>query len=150
MGSTEVNVTGPKVSFEIFGLKVTETVVLGWFVIAVITAIILFMTHNMSKTNPSKKQIAAEWIVQTFTKMVKDSMGSRNLRYAPYMATIFMFSIFGSLISLLGLRPVTGDYNTTRMGLDNIYYDTVGQDQKRWCCRLYYWFYKANSSFNAD
>lgn len=113
MGLTEVNVTGPKVSFEIFGLKVTETVILSWFVIALITAIILFMTHNMSKTNPSKKQIAAEWIVQTFTKMVKDSMGSMNLRYAPYMATIFMFSIFGSLISLLGLRPVTGDYNTT-------------------------------------
>lgn len=113
MGLKEVNITGPKVAFRIFGLNVTETVILSWCVIAVITGLILFMTHNMSKTNPSKKQIVAEWIVQIFTNMVKDSMGSINLRYTPYMATIFMFSICGSLISLLGLRPVTGDYSTT-------------------------------------
>lgn len=113
MGSKEVVVNGPKVSFEIFGLKITETVVLSWFVMAVIIGLVLFMTHNMSKTNPSKKQIAAEWIVQTVNGMVKDSMGSKNLHYAPYMATIFSFSIFGSLISTLGLRPVTGDFSTT-------------------------------------
>jgi len=113
LGSKEVVVNGPKVSFEIFGLKITETVVLSWFVMAVIIGLVLFMTHNMSKTNPSKKQIAAEWIVQTVNGMVKDSMGSKNLHYAPYMATIFSFSIFGSLISTLGLRPVTGDFSTT-------------------------------------
>lgn len=113
MGAKEVVVNGPKVSFEILGLKVTETVVLSWVVMAVIIGLVLFMTHNMSKDNPSKKQIAAEWIVQTVNGMVKDSMGSKNLHYAPYMATIFSFSIFGSLISTLGLRPVTGDFSTT-------------------------------------
>lgn len=113
MGITEVNVTGPKVSFEIFGLKITETVVLSWVVMAVIIGLILFLTHNMSVKNPSKKQVVAEWLVETVNGMVRDSMGKRNLKYAPYMATIFSFSIFGSLISVLGLRPVTGDYNTT-------------------------------------
>lgn len=113
MGSTEVVVNGPKVSFEIFGLKITETIVLSWFVMAVITGLILFMTHNMSKNNPSKKQMVAEWIVKTVNNMVIDSMGAKNLHYAPYMATIFSFSIFGSLISTLGLRPITGDFSTT-------------------------------------
>ena len=113
LGSKEVVVNGPKVSFEIFGLKITETVVLSWFVMAVIIGAVLFMTHNMSKDKPSKKQIVAEWIVQTVNNMVRDSMGSRNLVYAPYMATIFSFSICGSLISVLGLRPVTGDFSVT-------------------------------------
>ncbi len=113
MGLKEVNITGPKVVFKIFGLNVTETVVLSWCVMAVIIGAILFMTHNMSKTNPKKRQVVAEWIVQVFTNMVSDSMSTRNLVYTPYMATIFMFSICGSLISLLGLRPVTGDYSTT-------------------------------------
>ncbi len=113
MGITEVNVTGPKVSFEIFGIKITETVVLSWVVMAVIIGLILFLTHNMSVKNPSKKQVVAEWMVETVNGMVRDSMGKRNLKYAPYMATIFSFSICGSLISVLGLRPVTGDYNTT-------------------------------------
>lgn len=113
LGSKEVVVNGPKVSFEIFGLKITETVVLSWVVMAVIIGLVLFMTHNMSKDKPSKKQIVAEWIVQTVNNMVRDSMGARNLIYAPYMATIFSFSIFGSLISVLGLRPVTGDFSVT-------------------------------------
>jgi len=113
LGLKEVNVTGPKVSFEIFGLKISETVILSWIVMALIIGIILFLTHNMSKTNPGKKQVVAEWIVTTFNKLVKDSMGERNIGYAPYMTTVFMFSIFGSLISLLGLRPLTGDFNAT-------------------------------------
>ncbi|MDO5560221.1 MAG: F0F1 ATP synthase subunit A [Oscillospiraceae bacterium] len=112
-GSTEVNVTGPKISFEVFGIKVTETVVISWIVMAIIIGLILFLTHNMSLKKPGKRQIIAEWIVTTFNNLVKDSMGKRNVHYAPYMTTIFMFSIFGSLISLIGLRPVTGDYNTT-------------------------------------
>lgn len=113
LGAEEVVVNGPKVAFRIFGLNVTETVILSWVVMAVIIGLVLFMTHNMSKDAPSKRQIVAEWIVETVNGMVKDSMGSKNLVYAPYMATIFSFSIFGSLISVFGLRPVTGDFSTT-------------------------------------
>ncbi|MBR3023025.1 MAG: F0F1 ATP synthase subunit A [Oscillospiraceae bacterium] len=113
LGAEEVVVNGPKVAFKIFGLNVTETVILSWVVMAVIIGLVLFMTHNMSKDHPSKKQIVAEWIVETVNGMVRDAMGAKNLVYAPYMATIFSFSIFGSLISVLGLRPVTGDFSVT-------------------------------------
>lgn len=113
LGAEEVVVNGPKVAFRIFGLNVTETVILSWVVMAFIIGLVLFLTHNMSKDNPGKRQIIAEWIVETVNGMVKDSMGSKNLVYAPYMATIFSFSIFGSLISVFGLRPVTGDFSTT-------------------------------------
>ncbi|HHX57943.1 MAG TPA: F0F1 ATP synthase subunit A [Clostridiales bacterium] len=101
-------------SVDILGLeiKISESVVVGWIVIAIITLLILFLTHNMKKI-PSKKQSIAELIVTTVNKLVLDTMGKRNMRFAPYMAALFMFSIFGSLIGLFGLRPMTADYNTT-------------------------------------
>lgn len=111
-----MEVNGPKIvfRFDLFGheMIISETIVLGWFVMFIITALILFLTHNMQKI-PTKRQAIAEWIVETVYKTVDDTMGKGNRIYAPYMATIFAFSIFGSLISMIGLRPVTGDFNTT-------------------------------------
>ncbi|HAS78222.1 MAG TPA: F0F1 ATP synthase subunit A, partial [Ruminococcus sp.] len=52
-GVTDINVTGPKIifSFDVFGItiNITETIVLGWFVIALITALVLFLTHGIGK-----------------------------------------------------------------------------------------------------
>ncbi len=117
-GVTDINVTGPKIifSFDIFGItiNITETIVLGWFVIALITALVLFLTHGIGKNKiPTKRQAIAEWMVTSVNKLVKESMGEQHMGYAPYMATIFSFSLFGSLISLIGLRSVTADFNTT-------------------------------------
>ncbi len=116
-GVTEVNVTGPKIafSFDVLGItiNITETIILGWGVVAFITALILFMTHNLEKVPTKKRQVVAEWIVTTVNDMVKEKMGEGHMGYAPYIATLFSFSVFGSLISLLGLRSVTADFNTT-------------------------------------
>lgn len=115
-GITEINVTGPKIvwSFDIAGItiNISETIVLGWFVIALITAFVLWITHDMKKI-PSKKQAIAEWIVTTVNKLVDENMGKNHRNYSPYIATLFSYSILGSLISMLGLRSVTADFNTT-------------------------------------
>ncbi|MCD7800171.1 MAG: F0F1 ATP synthase subunit A [Ruminococcus sp.] len=115
-GITEINVTGPKIvwSFNVAGvtINITETIVLGWFVIALITAFVLWITHDMKKV-PSKKQAIAELIVTTVNKLVDENMGKEHRNYSPYIATLFSYSILGSLISMLGLRSVTADFNTT-------------------------------------
>lgn len=115
-GITEINVTGPKIvwSFDIAGItiNITETIVLGWFVIAMITALVLWLTHDMKKI-PSKKQAIAEWIVTTVNNLVDENMGKNHRNYVPYIATLFSYSILGSLISMIGLRSVTADFNTT-------------------------------------
>lgn len=115
-GVTEINVTGPKIvwSFEVGGLtiNVSETIVLGWVVIALITIFVLWITHDMKKV-PSKKQAIAELIVTTVNKLVDENMGKNHRGYAPYVATLFSYSILGSLISMVGLRSVTADFNTT-------------------------------------
>lgn len=106
---------GPKIVFTIpifGGLYITESVVLGWIIIVIITGLCIWMTHNMKKI-PTKKQVVAELIVTTVNNLVKSSMGSHMMGYAPYIAALFSFSVFGSWIGLFGLRSMTADINVT-------------------------------------
>lgn len=111
-----VSVTGPKILFTIpvfGGIKVSETIVNSWIVMAVITLVCFWLTRNLSVKNPDKRQIAAEKLVTMLYNMVSEIMGERNIAFAPYIGTLFTFSIIGSLSSLTGMRPLTGDLNTT-------------------------------------
>lgn len=114
----DIEVNGPKVSFSIpipflnFTLEITETVVIGWLIILAVLGVLLFMTHDLKKVPTKRRQILAEWAVTYVNKMVKDNMGAENLYYAPFIATIFVYSVIGSLVSLLGLRSMTADFNT--------------------------------------
>ena len=111
-----MNIRGPEILFEIplwGGIPVTETVVSGWIVVALITVIAYILGRNLSVRNPSKRQLAAEKVVSMLYGLVGDTMGKHNLRFAPLIGTLFAYSIFSSLSGLTGLRAPTGDLNTT-------------------------------------
>ena len=114
-GPTELDVSGPKViaSFDLFGITInfTETIVLEWIVMAIIIGLAVFLTRGLKVRAVSKRQVIAEMAVEAITNLVRDTMGKGWLSFTPYIATIFCFSIFGSLISLLGLRAVTSDFS---------------------------------------
>ncbi len=114
-GTTEINVTGPKIiaSFEIFGVTInlTESILLSWVLIAGVTLLLLWLTHDMKTKNISKRQVLAEWAVKTVYDLVDDTMGQGCRRFAPYIGALFTFSITGSLLSLFGLRSVTADFS---------------------------------------
>ena len=114
-GPTELSVSGPKIitSFDVFGVTInfTETVILQWIVMAVILGLCAFLTRNMKVRAVSKRQVIAEMAVEAITNLVRDTMGKRWLWFTPYVATIFCFSIFGSLLSLFGFRAVTSDFS---------------------------------------
>lgn len=116
-GVKEVQVNGPKViwSFDIGGLTInlTETIVIGWFIIAAVTALVIWLTRGLRTKNIGKRQVVAEMLVTTVQNLVTSTMGKKYRSFAPYVATIFVFSALGSLVSLLGLRPMTADFNTT-------------------------------------
>lgn len=116
-GVTDIDVQGPGVlvSFDIFGVTVnlTETIVLGWVIILLVACVCKFLTHNMQKVPAKKRQVIAEWIVNTLYDLLDDTMGKQFRWFTPYVATIFIFSILGSFLSLVGLRPMTGDFNVT-------------------------------------
>ncbi len=116
-GVTEVDIQGPGVafSFDVFGItiNVTETVIISAVIVIALTALVLFLTHDMKKNPEKKRQVIAEWAVEVVDKLIRDTMGKGYERIAPYIAALFASSIFGSLVSLIGLRSTTADYSTT-------------------------------------
>lgn len=112
----DFQVNGPKILFEIpilGGIKITETIVTGWLVVAIIAFLAWFLTRNLVTKNPGKRQLAAEKIYFMLVNMVEGVMGKKWMWFAPYIGALFAYSMFGSLISLTGLRSVTGDLSTT-------------------------------------
>ncbi len=111
-----ISVNGPKILFELpflGGIPITETVVNGWIVVAVITVICFILGRNLSTRNPSKRQILAEKAVIMLQNLIKGTMGEHNMFFLPYIGALFAYSMLSSLSGLVGLRAPTGDLNTT-------------------------------------
>lgn len=113
----EIEVVGPRkvITFLINGkeIAISETIVTGWIVILFLTVVILILTHDMKVIPETKRQAAAEWIVNFFENTTKEMMGEKMVYYAPYVCTIFCFALFGALISMFGFRSMTVDINCT-------------------------------------
>ena len=113
---SDVDIKGPGVflQFDVFGvtIRITETVILSAVIVIGLTLLVLYLTHDMKKNPEKKRQVIAEWAVEVVDNLVTNTMGKGYEKMAPYIAALFASSIFGSLISLTGLRPVTADYST--------------------------------------
>ncbi|MBS5703318.1 MAG: F0F1 ATP synthase subunit A [Butyricicoccus pullicaecorum] len=83
-----------------------------WIVMVFILFLCVFLTSRMEKI-PKGKQAVAEKIVLMIDGLVDQNMGPDFRGYSPYIATLMMSSVFGSLCSLVTLRSVTADLNTT-------------------------------------
>ena len=105
---------GPKIMFEIpifGGIPVTETVTNSWIIMAVIVILCIWLSHDLKKV-PTGKQVIAEKLVGMLYDMVESTMGRGYIKFAPYIGALFTLSVFGSLSSLLGMRPLTADLST--------------------------------------
>ncbi len=112
----EINISGPRVLFELpilGGIKITQTVVNGWIVVLSISIVCFVLTKSLVTRNPSKRQIAAEKLYSMINNTVESVMGEGWIGFAPYVAALFSYSMIGSLVSIAGLRSVTGDLSTT-------------------------------------
>lgn len=104
---------GPRVVFELFGWNCTETVVMGWLVIVIVAVLCKVLTSNLKKIPETKRQVIAEMLVKFVNNTVRSNMGEDMMAYAPYIGALLLYALLGSLISLVGLRSVTADFNTT-------------------------------------
>lgn len=113
---SEIKIVGPKILFDIpilGGIQITETVFYSFMVTFLIFILSIVLTRKLSKIPTKKTQIIAEKFVIIIYGFVETTMGKTKQRYTPYIMTILLSSILGSLISLLGFRSVTADINTT-------------------------------------
>lgn len=107
-----VNVTGAKIYYTIpwlGGLNITQTTVSILVVSLILCLGSYFLGKNLKK-RPGALQVLTETAVNSLYNLVGDVMGKHNLHWAPFIGTIFMSSLVGSLISLTGfLRSTTAD-----------------------------------------
>lgn len=107
-----VNVTGPYIYFTIpifGGIPITQTTVSLLIVTVLLMLAARFLGRNLTR-RPGKLQVLTEKGVTLLHNMVCETMGPHNACWTPYIGTIFLSSICGSLIGLTGfLRSSTAD-----------------------------------------
>jgi len=94
----------------IFGdINLTQTLVMSWVVMAVITGLCIWLGHGLKLENISKKQAVAELLVGTLTNFVRGNMGKMADSYIPLIAALFSTSVVSNLISIFGFWSPTAD-----------------------------------------
>ena len=114
MNMHDLSHLGPKIVISLDGgrIIVTETVILGMLLAALIAAALIWLGHGLKKI-PSKRQVLAEYLVEFIYNLTRNTMGAHNINFAPYVGTLFVFLILGNALGLFGLRPLTADVNMT-------------------------------------
>ena len=115
----ELDISGAKVFYTfpldlpILGkLQISETIVVSWIVMLLITGLCIWLTHDLKVENISKRQALAELLVDKANNFVIGNMGERFRYLIPFVAALFATSIVSNLISLVGLRSPTADLST--------------------------------------
>ena len=91
------------------GIPITQTTVSGFIVTALLCAAFIYFGSNLKK-RPDAKQVLVEKGVMMLYNMLCDTMGAHNAHYLPLIGTIFLSSIFSSLIGMTGfLKSATAD-----------------------------------------
>ena len=95
------------------GINITQTTVSFLIVTILLCWACISLGKNLKK-RPDGKQVLVEKGVMMLRNMVVESMGEHNARWTPFIGTIFLSSICGSLIGLTGfLRSATADLSCT-------------------------------------
>ena len=111
-----VNVTGPYIYFTIpifGGIDITQTTVSSLLVAIILCTASVLLGRNLKK-RPGGVQVLVEKGVTMLNNMVVETMGAHNAHWTPFIGTIFLSSICGSLIGMTGfLRSSTADLSCT-------------------------------------
>ena len=91
------------------GIPITQTTVSGFVVTVLLCAAFIYFGSHLKK-RPDAKQVLVEKGVMMLHNMLCDTMGAHNAHYLPLIGTIFLSSIFSSLIGMTGfLKSATAD-----------------------------------------
>lgn len=94
-----------------------ESIVNSWVIVILLTVLSIVIYNKIKKADPLEKPKGllhlVEILVEAIDGLVIQTMGERNLKFAPYMMTIAMYLACANLWGLLGFTPPTSDYNVT-------------------------------------
>lgn len=115
----ELDVSGARVFFTIHtdipilgDLQISETMVVSWIVMLLITGLCIWLTRGLKVEKISKRQAVAEMLVEMADNFVISNAGEKFRKLIPFVAALFATSVVSNLISLVGLRSPTADLST--------------------------------------
>ena len=112
----DISVNGPKIYYTIpilGGINITQTMVTLLAVTIILIVVSYFVTRNLTK-RPSSIQVIAEKLISMLYGLVEDTMGKHNSHFTPFIGTIFLSSIVGTLLGMTQIfRSATADLSVT-------------------------------------
>lgn len=106
--------------FTIHGLAIPESVIVTWFIMAIILVLSIFLTTGMKVNNISKKQAIAELVVTKSQEIVTNMIGEEGKQYVPYLVTVLIYIGISNIIGIfdlglfgVSLKSPTKDLNVT-------------------------------------
>ena len=122
-GGINLSVNGPKVYLSIdflteklgsiFGNIITQTT-LTIFACSLILITLAFIINKSILKRPGKFQVVVEKLVNMLYGLVEDTMGKHNVRFAPFIGTVFLSSIICTLLGTTQVfRSATADLSVT-------------------------------------
>ena len=92
---------------------ITQTTV-SLLLVTGILMLLGWLAGRKLSTRPSGFQVITEKLVSMLYGLVSDTMGRHNLKFAPYIGTLFLSSLFGTLIGMTAVfKSVTADLSVT-------------------------------------
>ena len=114
----EFKVDGPFIylalNFGDFKLPIITQTTITLLLVTIILSVLSIVVYKNIKKRPGGLQVIAEKLVGMLYDLVEDTMGKHNLRFAPYIGTVFVSSLLGSILGMTGiLRSSTADFSVT-------------------------------------
>lgn len=95
------------------GIPVAESVVVTWFIMAVLVIASILLVRGFQVEQVGKKQLVLETVIGSLHQFFYDLLGEEGKRYIPYLMTVGLYIAFSNMIGLLGMKSPTKDVGVT-------------------------------------
>lgn len=98
-------------------MLIPDTVVNMYIVVILLLIFAAIVNRKVKEVNaddkPSNFLNVIEMAVEAVDNLVKQTMGEKHVRFAPYIFALMAFLLFANLFGLVGFTPPTSDYSVT-------------------------------------
>ncbi len=109
--SPHISIAAEKLG-EFFGLPITNTLLMSWFVMLLLIIIAFAVRRSLSEKSPSKIQLFFEMLFEYILDFIDDVLGDRKMSIAffPLLVTLFLFIWLSNWTEFLpGVGTITFD-----------------------------------------
>lgn len=111
-----INISTIDEVFRIGNVPISNTIVWTVFIMSIVFCLLMYLKRDMKEIPDTRRQVVCESLVTMSRDFVKNTMGEKNVGFAPYFFSLAAFLLLSNLSGFLFLnivRPPTADLVTT-------------------------------------